>query len=235
MCESRGPGQQRQAGGLKQRGPSSVAPSTRDDGKHPVAADPQVAEAAAVARCAAGDGTALEMLYQQHARSCLRLARSVLVDGHHAEDAVQEAYLELWCHADRFDSSRSSVRGWLLMLTHRKAVDRVRREQRRSTVMLVPEHDVSDEGPSTEMQAVSQVLGRQAVEALAALEPVKREALVLAYWGGYTQREIAVLTSTPIGTVKSRMHAAMKDLARLLPQDVPASSQATRQAAASIS
>lgn len=174
------------------------------------------ADAAAVAACAAGDGTALEFLYKQHARSCLCLARSVLVDTHHAEDAVQEAYLELWRHADRFDASRSSARAWLLMLTHRKAVDRVRMEQRRTTSPLHADHDRPDDTPGPAMQAVARALGEQARNAVAALEPVKREVLVLAYWGGFTQREIAALTDAPLGTVKSRMHTALRDLPRLL-------------------
>lgn len=181
-----------------------------------VASSTDAADATAVARCAAGDPAALEGLYKSHARSCLCLARSVLVDTHHAEDAVQEAYLDLWRHADRFDASRSTVRAWLLMLTHRKAVDRVRMEQRRSTTPLHAEHDRPDDGPGPAMQAVARLLAEEAREAVAALEPVKREALVLAYWGGYTQREIAVLTDTPLGTVKSRMHTALRDLPRLL-------------------
>lgn len=185
-------------------------------------AQPEAAEAAAVARCAAGDCAALEELYQAHAPSCLCLARSVLLDTHYAEDAVQEAFLELWRHADRFDSCRSSVRGWLLLLTHRKAVDRARAEQRRTTVMLVPEYEPVDVGPGPDAQAMSTLLRAEARRAVGALEPVRREVLVLAYWGGYTQREIAALTGTPVGTVKSRMHTGMKDLCVLLTQSAEA-------------
>lgn len=85
---------------------------------------------AALARCAKGSGKALELLYERHATACLTRARAVLRDTNHAEDAVQEAFLVLWRNADRYDAQQCSVRSWLLMLTHRKAVDRARKEQR---------------------------------------------------------------------------------------------------------
>jgi RNA polymerase sigma-70 factor (ECF subfamily) len=98
------------------------------------------------------------------------------------------------------------------MLTHRRAVDRVRTEQRRRTTQLGPQDDRPDETPTPDVQALTALLGEQARQALAALTHVKREALVLSYWGGYTQPEIAILTGAPVGTVKTRMHHALKDL-----------------------
>ena len=183
------------------------------------------ADASRVARCVSGDGRAIEELYANHGGSCLALARSILVDPYHAEDAVQEAFVDLWRHAERFDSRQSSVRGWLLLLTHRKAVDRVRWEERRKTSELLPGHDNEDARPGPDAQAMSTVSGDRTREALATLPRVEREALVLAYWGGYTQREISVLTSTPIGTVKSRMHAALKDLSTSLADQAPPQQQ----------
>lgn len=170
------------------------------------------ADAASVTLCAAGDGAGLEALYARYAGSCLRHARSILVDQHHAEDAVQEAYLELWRNAGRFDPRRSSARSWLLMLTHRRAVDRVRTEQRRQTCLLTPELDPVDDRLGPGELALGALAGEQARRALEALTPCKRRAIVLAYWGGYTQREIAALTQTPIGTVKTRMRSALQDL-----------------------
>ena len=180
----------------------------------------QRADPATLARCAAGCGAALELLYERYASSCLAHARSVLRDAGHAEDAVQEAFLDLWRHAERYDSRHGSVRTWLLMLTHRRAVDRVRAEQRRRASAL-PADDRPDEGPPADERALDLVLGEQARAALADLTYVKREVLVLAYWGGRTQREIAVLTGAPLGTVKTRMHSALTDLsARLCTQPV---------------
>lgn len=175
---------------------------------HPRAAE----DVAAVAACAAGDQRGVEQLYRRHAGSCLRLARSVLVDPQHAEDAVQEAFLDLWRQAGRFDGRRSTVRSWLLLLTHRKAVDRVRREQRRRTDPLAPEHDTPDEQPGPEARALLSSLADQTRTALDTLSPAKREVMLLAYWGGFTQSEIAHLTATPLGTVKTRMRSALTDL-----------------------
>ncbi len=90
------------------------------------------------------------------------------------------------------------------MLTHHRAVDRVRSEQRRAASALGEKDDHPDDRPGPEVQAITALLGEGAVSALALLTADKREALVLAYWGGYTQREIAVMTSTPLGTVKTR-------------------------------
>jgi RNA polymerase sigma factor (sigma-70 family) len=172
-----------------------------------------------VTRCASGSTEALEGLYAQHAGPCLQRARSILVDPHHAEDAVQEAFLDLWRNAGHFVGSRSCVRSWLLMLTHRKAVDRVRAEQRRRTWTLTDGLDPVDERPGPEAQAQALLLGRQTRAALATLSAPQRQAVVLAFWGGYTQREIAGLTQTPIGTIKSRMHCALKDLGRTIDRD----------------
>lgn len=174
--------------------------------------DNRLSDQAALARCADGSGQALELLYERHAPACMARALAVLHDTDHAEDSVQEAFLDLWRHVERYDASRCSVRAWLLMLTHRKAVDRVRTEQRRRTERLGPHYDRPDVTPAPDVQALTALLGEQARRALAALTYVKREALVLSYWGGYTQREIATLTSAPIGTVKTRMHHALKDL-----------------------
>jgi RNA polymerase sigma-70 factor (ECF subfamily) len=170
-------------------------------------------DAAAIAQCAAGDDGALERLYVQHGATCLSVARSILVDAHFAQDAVQEAFLHLWRHADRFDGSRSTARSWLLLLTRSRAIDRVRAEQRRKTSALGPQDDRADLAPGPSQQAVTSLLGADAVSALARLSAAKREVVVLAYWGGYTQREIAVMTGTPLGTVKTRTRDALRALA----------------------
>jgi RNA polymerase sigma factor (sigma-70 family) len=170
------------------------------------------ADAAALARCAIGDVSGLEELYRQYASACLAHTRSILRDRHHAEDVVQEAYLDLWRTGGRFDGRLSSVRTFLLMVTHRRAIDRVRSEQRRQASPLGPEHDRPDGALGPDAQTLLALLSQQTRSALAVLPSARREAIVLAYWGGYTQREIASLTGTPIGTVKSRMHAAMCEL-----------------------
>lgn len=178
--------------------------------------EPHTNDEAAMALCVAGYPDGLTALYARHSAACLAHARSILRDGHHAEDAVQEAYLDVWRQAGRYDRRQSSVRSWLVMLTHRKAVDRARSEQRRTTSPLEPSHDWPDPASGPDAQAINAVLGKQLHHGLAGLTPAKREALVLAYWGAYTHREIATLTGAPLGTVKSRMHSATTELIVML-------------------
>lgn len=179
-------------------------------------AQTDITDADAVARCGNGDAAAMEGLYASHAGACLSLARSVLVDPQMAEDAVQEAFLQLWRDADRFDRSRSSVRSWLLLLTRCKAVDRVRSEELRKTSALSVDYDRADDDPGPEAKAIIAMLGEHARAALVELPPRKREAVVLAFWGGFTHSEIASLTGSPVGTVKSRMYDAMRTLGDVL-------------------
>jgi len=165
-----------------------------------------------VARVTEGDGGALEALYARYGRACFGLARRILGDEQFAQDVVQEVFLTVWRDASRFDASRGGFSTWLLSMTHHKAVDSVRREEtlrkRRTTseVLETRETDV----PRVEDQVWSLLRRERVREVLHTLPAVQREALTLAYFGGYTQREIAGLTATPLGTVKTRMLAGMR-------------------------
>jgi RNA polymerase sigma-70 factor (ECF subfamily) len=167
---------------------------------------------ALVARVTEGDGGALEALYGRYGRACYGLARRILADEQFAQDAVQEVFLTVWRDASRFDASRGGFSTWLLSMTHHKAVDSVRREEnlrkRRTTADALETRE--SEAPQVE-DAVWSLLRRERVrEVLGTLPDPQREALTLAYFGGYTQREIAGLTATPLGTVKTRMLAGMR-------------------------
>ena len=167
---------------------------------------------ALIARVTEGDGGALEALYARYGRACYGLARRILVDDQLAQDAVQEVFLTVWRDASRFDASRGGFSTWLLSMTHHKAVDSVRREEnlrKRRTTADALEFRESD-APRVD-DAVWSLLRRERVrEVLQTLPEPQREALTLAYFGGYTQREIAGLTDTPLGTVKTRMLAGMR-------------------------
>jgi len=167
---------------------------------------------ALVARVTEGDGGALEAVYARYGRACYGLARRILIDEQLAQDVVQEVFLTVWRDASRFDASRGAFSTWLLSMTHHKAVDSVRREEnlrkRRTTDEAL--EVTESEAPRVE-DAVWSLLRRERVrEVLRTLPEPQREALSLAYFGGYTQREIAGLTSTPLGTVKTRMLAGMR-------------------------
>jgi RNA polymerase sigma-70 factor (ECF subfamily) len=169
---------------------------------------------ALVARVTEGDGGALEALYARYGRPCYALARRILADEQLAQDVVQEVFLTLWRDAARFDPARGGFSSWLLAMTHHKAVDSVRREEnlrkRRTTAEVLEEREV--DGPRVHDEVWSTLRRERVRQALATLPELQREALVLAYFGGYTQREIAGLTETPLGTVKTRMLAGMRRL-----------------------
>jgi RNA polymerase sigma-70 factor (ECF subfamily) len=177
-----------------------------------------VDDVALVARVIEGDGRALETLYERYGRACYSLARRILVDEQLAQDAVQEVFLTVWRDASRFDASRGGFSSWLLSMTHHKAVDAVRREEnlrkRRTSDDTLEVRE--DEAPPV-ADAVWSSLRRQRVrEVLKTLPEPQREALTLAYFGGYTQREISGITATPLGTVKTRMLAGMRRMAGAL-------------------
>ena len=181
--------------------PTSVSPSTAASSERRSRA---VEDAARVAAVAGGDEQALAELWGRYRRPCLQVARRVLGSGRHTEDVVQLVFLDAWRQADRFDPARASVASWLLSMTHHKAVDRVRHEGPRAAVSL----DVSAEHADVDQcmeQAAEKADRRDLVRrALQTLSEPQRETLVLAYFGGYTYREIAVLIGAPLGTVKSR-------------------------------
>ena len=148
--------------------------------------------------------------------SCVRMARGLLRDEHMAEDVVQEAFVEVWRTRDRFDPARSSQRSWLLMVTHHRAVDRIRAEQRhRDERLPVTELQLRNDAGRTWTADPCDLLVRDEAgavvrAALLKLPVLQREALMLSHWGGYSQREIALLMQCPLGTVKSRCLSGMR-------------------------
>lgn len=179
-------------------------------------------DSALIALICAGDGAALEAIYGRYGRPCFGLARRILGDQNLAQDVVQEVFLAVWRDAARFDPTKGGFSTYLLSMTHHKAVDTVRREEnlrKRRAGLEVLARSESD-APTVEDEVWS-VLRRERVRAaLAVLPDNQREALTLAYFGGYTQREIAGLTSTPLGTVKTRMLAGMRRLRAALDSDL---------------
>ena len=167
---------------------------------------------ALVALVQGGDAAALEALYARYGRPCYSLARRILTDEQLAQDVVQEVFLALWRDAARFDATRGGFSTWLLSMTHHKSVDSVRREEnlrkRRTSADLLETHE--SDAPKVDEAVWSLVRRERVREVLQTLPDPQREALTLAYFGGYTQREISGLTATPLGTVKTRMLAGMK-------------------------
>jgi RNA polymerase sigma-70 factor (ECF subfamily) len=179
-------------------------------------------DAVLVALVREGDAGALEDLYSRYGKPCYGLARRILNDETLAQDVVQEVFLALWRDAGRYDASRGVFATWLLSMTHHKAVDVVRREENlRKRRAAAEAEEVTAAPPELPHDAAWASFRRDRVrEALEHLPVAQREALGLAYYGGYTQREIAGLTDTPLGTVKTRTLAAMRKLRELLEEVV---------------
>ena len=164
------------------------------------------------------DADALEVLYERYGKVAYSLARRILTDEVLAQDVVQEVFLSLWRNAHRFDAGRGTLATYLLSMTHHRAVDVVRREEnlrRRRTSDEVLEFQ-PDPNPGVEAEAEAAERRSEVRAALAQLPPAQREALALAYFGGYTQREVATLVGVPLGTVKTRMAAGMRKLEQAL-------------------
>lgn len=166
-----------------------------------------------IARVGRNDESAIEALYARYGAACFSLARRILDDAQLAEDVVQQVFLALWTGSG-YDPGRGAVSTWLLSVTHHKAVDALRRESTRRKRLAGEQAllELRAAGPGPEDEAWARLRAERTRDALRGLPAEQREVLLLAYYGGYTQREIAELTGLPIGTVKSRTLAAMRRL-----------------------
>lgn len=155
---------------------------------------------------ARGDEAAFATLYDAMSSRVYGLLLRVVRDPAQAEEVTQETFLEIWRTASRFDPGRGSAVAWMLTITHRKGVDRVRSAEsatrrdatyHRETQPV--EHDVTAEAATASLEA-----GRVR-QALETLTPTQREAVELAYLGGYTHTEVASMLDLPLGTAKTRI------------------------------
>jgi RNA polymerase sigma factor (sigma-70 family) len=174
-----------------------------------------LSDEAVVALVARSDQDALAELYDRFGRVAYGLAFRILRDRALAEDAVQEGFMNAWRTADRFMPERAKASTWLLTLVHRRSVDLVRREDRRRAEPLDQEFDAASEG-SVEQDAWLRFERERVQAALRRLPDQQREALELAYYGGFTQSELAERLGQPVGTIKSRMFAGLARLRELL-------------------
>ena len=160
------------------------------------------------------DESALGELYDRYGRVAYGLALRVVRDRALAEDAVQEAFLGVWRSAGTFAAEHGKPSTWILTLVHRRAVDLVRREERRRSEPL--DEVAQPTGEATDEEAWLRAQRQVVQEALRKLPPDQREAIELAYYGGFTQSELAERLGQPLGTIKSRMFTGLKRLRELL-------------------
>lgn len=159
---------------------------------------------ALLARVARGDRVAFDAAYDQAAGLAYGTILTVVRDPAMAEEVTQEVLVEVWRTASRFDAAKGSARAWVTTIAHRRAVDRVRSEQRsaererRAATPLIAYDDVAE--------TVEANIDRERVRrCLGALSELQREAVTLAFYGGYTYRQVAGLLGVPPGTVSTRM------------------------------
>jgi RNA polymerase sigma-70 factor (ECF subfamily) len=155
---------------------------------------------------ARGDHGAFEKLYDRLAPAVFGVVRRVLRDPGQSEEVTQEVLVDVWRTASRYDEARGSVQAWVMTIAHRRAVDRVRSEQSAGArEQRVGRRDT--EVPYDEVAGAveSRLEGEAVRRCLASLTELQRESVLLAYYGGYTYREVGELLDVPLGTVKTRI------------------------------
>ena len=164
--------------------------------------------AALLAKVARGDEAAFAGVYDRFGTAVYGLVRRVVRDPAQSEEVTQEVLLEVWRNAAQYDPGRGSATAWVMVLAHRRAVDRVRSVQkesereRRTATADVPFDEVAE--------AVESSLERERVRrCLRSLTELQRESVTLAYYGGYTYGQVASLLGVPAGTIKTRMRDAL--------------------------
>jgi RNA polymerase sigma-70 factor (ECF subfamily) len=168
-----------------------------------------------VDRLLAGDDEALDEAFDRYGALVYGVARRTLRDGSAAEDVVQEVFTTLWAHPERFDPQRGSLRAYLGMQAHGRAIDALRSESSRTDREL-RHHDLSTRSRGFGNELESTTMQQLVKEAIDRLPHEQRQVVELAYFGGYTHREVAAILGIPEGTAKSRIRGAQSKLSALL-------------------
>ncbi len=176
--------------------------------------EPQGSDQALIRRVLAGDEAALAVLYDRYAGVVYSVASRILRDTGAAEEVLQDIFYQLWRTASQFDFGRGSLAGWLLVTARNRAIDRLRR--RPPGAFEETPHEPVAMTVDLETTAARTEVMSKVVEVLAGLPEGQRQAFELAYFEGLTHTEIAERTGEPLGTVKTRLRAALQSLKRVL-------------------
>jgi RNA polymerase sigma-70 factor (ECF subfamily) len=167
-----------------------------------------------VARCAAGDQTALRRIYDSQAPRLKGLALRITNSHALAEDVLHDVFLQIWQDSGRFDPARGSARAWLTTLVRFRALEALRRGARESTGHVLP--DLPDHQPDAHARLLATIQGQALNACLATLEPGARQAITLAFVEGCSHGEVAARLGLPLGTVKSTIRRGLARLKRCL-------------------
>jgi RNA polymerase sigma-70 factor (ECF subfamily) len=163
-----------------------------------------------LARVARGDQAAFSELYDMLAPRVLGLIRRVLIDSAQSEEVAQEVFLEIWQTATRYEEGRGAATSWMMTIAHRRAIDRVRASQAgRDRDVKIGIRDIDTAYDQVAEQAEISIEHEKVKTALTRLTELQRQAVTLAYYGGYSQSEVADILSVPLGTVKTRLRDGM--------------------------
>jgi RNA polymerase sigma-70 factor (ECF subfamily) len=167
---------------------------------------------------AARSAESLARLYDRHAAVVYGLARRIVATAEDAEEVVQDVFGQVWRDAARYEASRASVAGWIVMLTRTRAIDRLRARRARPDLGAGVSVEIATraDDPNPEQLSISAELISQLRDALTALPESLRAIVELAYFEGLTHSEIADRTRLPLGTVKTRLRSAMTTLRGVL-------------------
>ena len=168
-------------------------------------------------RVAHGDNAAFAAFYDQTKSRVYGLVTRVLRDAGYSEETTQEIYLEVWRTAAEFDSARGSALAWLLTMTHRRAIDRVRSEQ--AGTNRESRYGVANLEPASDVVAESAIAGderRRVAQCLEGLTDTQRQCIELAYYGGLSYAEVSQRLAANLSTIKSRMRDALRGLRNCL-------------------
>jgi RNA polymerase sigma-70 factor, ECF subfamily len=179
--------------------------------------DDALGDARRADRIRGGDAAALGELYDRHAAAALAVAMRVVGGRAEAEDVVHDAFVAVWRKIDRFDAQRGSLRAWLLTVVRNRAIDRVRARRTAVDVDEADDRSLLRTGPNPTWEAA---LDRAAANdlrlAIEGLPDEQRRAVELAYFEGYTYREVAEITGVPPGTANGRLRLALAKLREAL-------------------
>jgi RNA polymerase sigma-70 factor, ECF subfamily len=177
----------------------------------------QESDAAILRQIVGRDPHGVELLYERYSGIAFALAYRLLGERGAAEDVVQEAFLNVWRQGATYDTRRGTVRTWLLTIIHHRAIDLMRSARSKSSADTVIDDAMPLPAKEDTWTEVVQGLEHERVrEAMATLPPEQRQVVDLAYYGGFTQTEIAQRVGIPLGTVKGRMRLALDKLRDLL-------------------
>lgn len=161
-------------------------------------------------RIANGDQVAFAALYDEISPRVFGLIRRLLVDHSQSEEVTQEVFLEIWQNAPRYDQSKGGASTWILTMAHRRAVDRIRSSQSgRDRDVKIGIRDYVSQYDNVAETVETTIEHERVKKAMSQLTELQRQAVTLAYYGGFSHSEVASMLSVPIGTVKTRLRDGM--------------------------